>query len=195
VLIAWEYLSGLRRNSLDWDTLGIIVLFIIALATPLSWSNRWFVPLGNAALFALMLGTILIGRPFAEEYGKESAPAEVWNIRALRQATLGISVVWTAAVGVIVVGSFITALKPSTEVWSTWVVAAGAIIIAIKFQHWYRASGTYQCREGTTLSGAHGAASSPLLRNVEGSAPGRGSRPPRRTTSRVRLSREERHED
>jgi hypothetical protein len=137
VLIAWEYLSGLRRNSLDWDTLGIIVLFIIALATPLSWSNRWFVPLGNAALFALMLGTILIGRPFAEEYGKESAPAEVWNIRAFRQATLGISVVWTAAVGVIVVGFFITALKPSTEVWPPWVVTAGAIIIAMKFQHWY----------------------------------------------------------
>jgi hypothetical protein len=137
-LIGWEYLSGLRPKSLDWGTLVIIaVLFVIALAAPLSWSNKWFVPLANGALFALMLGTIVAGHPFAAEYGKESAPPEVWQTAAFRKATLGISVVWTVAVGAIFVGSLITALKPSTEAWSTWVVTAAAIIIALKFQHWY----------------------------------------------------------
>ena len=62
---------------------------------------------------------------------------EVWQTAAFRQATLGISLVWTAAVGAIFVGSLITAVKPSTEAWSTWVVTAAAIIIALKFQHWY----------------------------------------------------------
>jgi hypothetical protein len=137
-LIAWEYVSGLHPKSLDWGTLVIIaVLFVIALAAPQSWSNKWFVPVANGALFALMLGTIVAGRPFAAEYGKESAPPEVWQTAAFRQATLGISLVWTAAVGAIFVGSLITAVKPSTEAWSTWVVTAAAIIIALKFQHWY----------------------------------------------------------
>jgi len=138
VLIAWEYLSGLRPKSLDWGTLVIIaVLFVIALIAPQSWSNKWFVPLANGALFALMLGTIVVGRPFAAEYGKESAASEVWNTPAFRRATLGITVVWTLAVGAIFIGSLITAVRPSTEAWSTWVVTAAAIIVALKFQHWY----------------------------------------------------------
>lgn len=138
VLIAWEYLSGLHAKSLDWGTLAIItVLFVVALAAPESWSNKWFVPVANGALFALMLGTIVVGRPFAAEYGKESAPPEVWNSAPFRKATLGITVVWTLAVGAIFLGSLITAVKPSTEAWSTWVVTAAAIIIALKFQHWY----------------------------------------------------------
>jgi hypothetical protein len=127
VLILWEYASGLRPKSLDWGTLAIIaVLFVVALAAPESWSNKWFVPVANGALFVLMLGTILVGRPFAAEYGKESAPPEVWQSAAFRKATLGISLVWTAAVGAIFGGSLITALKPSTEAWSTWVVTAAA---------------------------------------------------------------------
>jgi hypothetical protein len=137
-LIAWEYLSGLRPKSLDWGTLAILAaLYVIVLATPVSWSNKWFVPVANGALFALMLGTIVVGRPFAAEYGKESAPPEVWDTQAFRQATLGISLVWTAAVGAIFVGSLITAVKPGTETWSTWVTTAVALIAAIKFQHWY----------------------------------------------------------
>jgi hypothetical protein len=39
--------------------------FVIALAAE-SWSNKWFVSLANDALFVLMLGTILAGRPDAE---------------------------------------------------------------------------------------------------------------------------------
>ena len=138
VLIAWEYLSGLRPKSLNWGTLVIIaVLFVVALIAPESWSNKWFVPLANGALFALMVGTIVVGRPFAAEYGKESAPPEVWNTQAFRKATLGITMVWTLAVGAIFIGSLITAVRPSTEAWSTWVVTVAAIIVALKFQHWY----------------------------------------------------------
>jgi hypothetical protein len=153
-LIAWEYLSGLRPKSLDWGTLGIIaVLFVIALVAPQSWSNKWFVPVANGALFALMLGTIVVGRPFAAEYGKESAPPEVWDTPAFRKATLGISVAWTVAVGAIFVGSLITALKPSTEAWSTWVVTVAAIIIALKFQHWYPEQVARQ-QQGPAAAGA-----------------------------------------
>jgi len=138
VLIAWEYASGLRPKSLDWGTFVIIgALFVVALVAPQSWSNKWFVPVANGSLLLLMLGTIVVGRPFAAEYGKESAPPEVWNTVAFRKATLGISVVWTLAVAAIFIGSVVTALKPSTEAWSTWVVTVAAIIIALKFQHSY----------------------------------------------------------
>lgn len=137
-LIAWEYLSGLRPKSLDWGTLAIIaVLFVVAMVASQSWSNKWFVAVANGALFLLMLGTIVVGRPFAADYGKESAPPEVWNTPAFRKATWGISLVWTIAVGAMTVGSLVSAIHPQTEVWSTWVVTVAALIIAITFQHWY----------------------------------------------------------
>jgi hypothetical protein len=85
------------------------------------------------------------------EYGKESAPPEVWDTPAFRKATLGISIVWTVAVGAIFVGSLITALKPSTEAWSTWVVTAAALVLAIKFQHAYP---DQVARESTAVGGA-----------------------------------------
>ncbi len=102
-----------------------------------SWLAKWLNPIANGALFVIMAGTILLGHPFARAYGRDTVPREFWDTPVFRKATFGISLVWALAIGAMFVGSLITAVAPSTETWSTWVVTVGALLVAIKFQAWY----------------------------------------------------------
>jgi hypothetical protein len=136
VIVAWELFGSSKPKLLDWGTLVVfIVLCILAYTTSNGWLAKWLQPVANGALFAIMAGSIVAGHPFAESYGRDSAPPETWSTPVFRRIVLGISVIWAVALLAIFVGSLISAFYPSTTTWSTWVVTVAALVLALRFQH------------------------------------------------------------
>ncbi len=83
-----------------------------------------------------MATSLLIGKPFAASYAS-GLPEEIRRSAIFKKITFGISAAWTVAQAALLIGSIITALRPSTETWSTWVVTVAALVLALRFQHWY----------------------------------------------------------
>jgi len=135
--IVFEFVTIGRPRLLDWGTLVIIAaICAVAFIQDPTWLAKWLNAIANGGLFLLMLTTVLIGKPFAASYASDMSE-EVRRSATFRKITMGISLAWTAALGVMLVGAIITGLNPSTETWSTWVVTVGALILAMRFQSWY----------------------------------------------------------
>jgi hypothetical protein len=75
--------SLVRRQPLMVLEAGTAVVFavfvIMALTLPDDFLERWLQPLGNAGLFAIVLISILIGKPFTLQYARKSTPPEQWD--------------------------------------------------------------------------------------------------------------------
>lgn len=52
---------------------------VLALTLSDSALERWIQPLGNAGLLAIVLVSVLIGKPFTEQYARQSTPPELWD--------------------------------------------------------------------------------------------------------------------
>ena len=73
----------LRHQPLMVLEAGTAVVFgvfvIMALTLSDDFLERWLQPLGNAGLFAIVLVSILIGKPFTLQYARKSTPPELWD--------------------------------------------------------------------------------------------------------------------
>jgi hypothetical protein len=73
-------MEGNRVTSLDiGSTTAFGILTIITFATDDGFLERWIQPLTSAALLAIALGSILVGRPFAREYARDHVQPEFWD--------------------------------------------------------------------------------------------------------------------
>ncbi|MBV9066532.1 MAG: hypothetical protein JO004_12305 [Methylobacteriaceae bacterium] len=147
-LIAAAALSGLliarerrRGKSVKILEAGTVVLFgglaIFTALTRFDWTileARLAVDLG---LFAIVLGSILVRRPFTLQFAREEVPREYWINPQFIATNYKISAVWAAAFAVLVLADVVMAFFPAIPLWIGIVVTVLALTGAIWFTRWY----------------------------------------------------------
>ena len=83
------------------------VFVIMALTLSDNFLERWLQPLGNAGLFAIVLVSILIGKPFTLQYARKSTPRELWNEPGFVYVCQLLAWVWAGAMAFMTIVSLI----------------------------------------------------------------------------------------
>src|SRR3954451_21357735 len=58
-------------------TIAFAILVVVTFATDDHFLEQWIQPLTNASLFAIALGSVLIGKPFTLQYAEEAVEPDV----------------------------------------------------------------------------------------------------------------------
>jgi hypothetical protein len=142
------YMEGQLVTSLDiGSTIAFAVLTIITFASDDIFLERWIQPLTSAALLAIALGSILLGRPFAREYARAEVPEEHWNDPGFLKTTLTITWFWVGVFAVMTVSALIPPIVDGQKTFSDqsdevgvifyWVIPIAALVVGILFTKWY----------------------------------------------------------
>jgi len=147
--------SLLRRQPLMVLEAGTAVVFavfvIIALTLSDDFLERWLQPLGNAGLFAIILISILIGKPFTLQYARRSTPPEQWDEPGFVYVCRLLAWLWAATMGFMTIVSAIPPIvdgdatvrdaDDTLSVVCYWVLpflALGvAMIVTSKYPDWF----------------------------------------------------------
>jgi hypothetical protein len=82
------------------NTVAFVALGVLGLVGGDAFVVRWIQPLGNAALLAIMVVSVLIKKPFTLQYARASTPPEVWDSPGFLYVNNLITYVWIAAMAV-----------------------------------------------------------------------------------------------
>jgi hypothetical protein len=139
VLQLWGLAHGREPKILDLASIAwFVIIAIVAFSASADDLGHYAQPASNAALTLIVLATILVGRPFTEEYARDTVPKEYWDTEAFKSTTRTIAWVWFAALLVGTVSGFIHTDRGSgAETWTQWIIPIGAIVLAIKFTEWW----------------------------------------------------------
>jgi hypothetical protein len=103
--------SLLRRQPLMVLEAGTAVVFAVFVIMALTLSDdfleRWLQPLGNAGLFAIVLISILIGKPFTLQYARRSTPPEQWDEPGFVYVCRLLAWLWAGTMGFMMIVSAI----------------------------------------------------------------------------------------
>jgi len=112
VLVVIMAVTKLHRGAIPW---GGYIFFAFALICVVWLKNVWVIHnlgiLASGTLFLAAQLSILIGRPFTEDYAREQAPKEIWNS-----------------------SSFIKGCYTTTAFWS-YIFLVNTLLNAIKIYH------------------------------------------------------------
>jgi hypothetical protein len=135
----WGFTHGREPKILDLASIGwFVIIEIVAFTASATDLAHYAQPASNAALTLIVLTTILIGRPFTEEYARETVPKEYWETETFKSTTRTIAWVWFLALLVGTASGFIrTHVGSDAETWTQWIIPIGAIVVAIKFTEWW----------------------------------------------------------
>jgi hypothetical protein len=150
-LILWTFADGKRPKLLDWGTFGSLAgLTVVSVAAGGPWLGSWLSALLNAALFSIISGSIVVGRPFTIDYAKEETPPELWDTPGFAHVNAVITRVWAGATAAMLAGSIVYALYASgalttgdprtseqIETWATWAPTVVALTVAMKLTKAY----------------------------------------------------------
>jgi hypothetical protein len=158
VLMAWDATHGHRPKVLDWASAGwFAVVALLATTAETRTLDDYAAALSNLALAVIILVTIVVGRPFTEEYAREDVSREYWDSPTFKATTRTIAWVWFAALLVGAASSAVPTDHGSTaEAITQWGVPIVAVVLAIKFSAWW--PDEYQRRH--PLPGAAGGSAS-----------------------------------
>jgi intracellular septation protein A len=130
-----------RGKSVKILEAGTVVLFgglaIFTALTRFDWTileARLAVDLG---LLAIVLGSILMRRPFTLQFAREEVPREYWTNPQFIATNYKISAVWAGAFVVLVLADVVMAFFPAIPLWIGIVVTVLALAGAIWFTRWY----------------------------------------------------------
>jgi dienelactone hydrolase len=107
-LNALSWVRGSRPKTLEIGTAVVfLILTVITFATNDHFLERWIQPLSNFGLFAVALGSVLVGRPFTLEYAREAVDEETARLPGFVYINRVITLVWVAAFAVMTIASFV----------------------------------------------------------------------------------------
>ena len=89
---------------------AFLVLTVLIAAISQSVMSRWVAPLGNAGIFLIVLTSVLIGRPFAQEFAAAEQPADVIKTELFGRMTKQLTWIWVATFAGMTVSSLIPAI-------------------------------------------------------------------------------------
>ena len=123
--------------------LGSLLLFgglgVLALATKADWPVLQVRLWVDAGLCAIVLASVVIGRPFTLAYAKERVPAEVWGTERIFKTNRTISLAWAAAFLVIVLADVLMLYVPEISLRIGIGLTIVSLVAAFKFSNWYPA--------------------------------------------------------
>lgn len=115
------------------------VIGLFASAGTHGWLENYAGEISSIALLLIALGSMAARVPFTLQYAREQVPRERWNDPTFLRTNYYITGVWGAAFGVAAIaGAFgDLVLHNSNNLWTGWVIQIAAIIVALRFTHWY----------------------------------------------------------
>lgn len=117
------------------------VAIVVAVAEPstYAWLELWGGEVANVALVVIVVGSILIRRPFTLAYAKESTPREYWDSPVFLRTNYLITGVWAAAFVIEAASGLYgdAVLRDSSNIWTGWLIQTLPLIIAAQFTLWY----------------------------------------------------------
>lgn len=135
------------------NTVAFVGLALLGAIGGDAFVARWIQPLGNAALLAIMVVSVLIKKPFTLQYAKASTPPDLWDSPGFLYVNNLITWVWIAAMGVMTLMALIPPIVQGSATMNDggsplsiicyWVIpftAMGlAIVFTVKFPDWFGA--------------------------------------------------------
>lgn len=106
-----------------------------------TWLELWGGEMANIALVVIVLGSILIRRPFTLAYAKEDTPPEYWDTPEFLRINYLIAWVWAVAFIIQAASGLYgdAVLDNSNNIWTGWIIQTLPMIIAAQFTIWYPA--------------------------------------------------------
>jgi hypothetical protein len=144
-LVARSYIRGESPKLLELTALvtfagiGLWALLDPAAADVLAFYGRG----GATLLLAVVIAVSLLGRPFTEQYARESVPQEYWDSPRFHAINRRISAAWAGTVAVMGVGHLLagwlaaatgTVAGPADLVLN-WLVPGLLIVLTVNYTH------------------------------------------------------------
>jgi hypothetical protein len=138
-----NWFRGSRPKMLEFSDVvyfaALAVIVALASEGTRTWLEMWGGETANMALFLLVLGTVLIRRPFTLQYAKESTPEEYWHTPQFLHVNYVISWVWVAAFAIEAASGLFgdAVLEDPNNIWTGWIIQTFPMIVAAQFTIWY----------------------------------------------------------
>jgi len=118
---------------------ALAVLVALASESTRDWLELWGGETANIALLVIVLGSVVIRKPFTLQYAKEDTPKEYWDTPGFLRANYLISWVWVAAFAIEAASGLYgdAVLDNSNNIWTGWIIQTLPLIIAAQFTIWY----------------------------------------------------------
>jgi hypothetical protein len=138
LLSAWMYRSGKSIKILEVGSLllfGALVLYTW-IAAP-RWTVATVRLAVDAGLLAIVLISLVIGKPFTLQYAREQVAREFWNSPQFLAANRLITAAWAAAFAILVAADAAAEYLTSIPVWVDVAASVAAFLAAVGFTTWY----------------------------------------------------------
>lgn len=138
VLIAREWRGGKSIKVLEAGTvilfgsLGLFVSF-----APGDWSILGVRLAVDIGLFAIVVVSIAVRRPFTLQYAREQVSAEIAALPMFYSVNAVITWGWAAAFAVMVIADAIMLYLPAVPLWVGVALTVVALFAAFRFTRWY----------------------------------------------------------
>jgi hypothetical protein len=163
-LLRTIFVEGQPPMVLDvGTTIAFAILTIVTFATDDTFLERWIQPLSSAALLAIALGSILVGKPFTRQYARQQVPPEVWDTPGFMRTTLLITWVWVGVFAVMTISALIPPIVDGNNTFYEqddtvgvifyWVIPFLALAAGILFTKWYPERVRMQARAAASEPG------------------------------------------
>lgn len=133
----------IMRRKIKLLEIGTLVFFlamtVVAYTADPAWLEKWISVIGNAALLAIALLSILFRKPFTIQYAKEQVEPKFWETPGFISTNYHITWFWCGVFFMQTACSALTIVWPHHETWFTWVLPISAFVAGIKFSGWYPA--------------------------------------------------------
>jgi hypothetical protein len=93
----------------------------------------------DSGLFAIVLVSMIVRRPFTLQYARESVPEALWSTPEFLRTNYVITAAWALAFAVMVAAEFCLLYVPDFPHRAGIIAIVAALIAAVKFTGWYPA--------------------------------------------------------
>ena len=145
LILSLNWIRGSSPKLLEFADVAYFgaLAVVVALASQATreWLELWGGEVANIALLVIVLGSVLIRKPFTLQYAKEDTPEEYWHTPEFLRVNYLIAWVWVAAFAIEAFSGFYgdAVLDDSNNIWTGWIVQTFPLIIAAQFTIWYPA--------------------------------------------------------
>jgi hypothetical protein len=143
VLLCLSWVRGGKPKMLEYADVVFFGALAIVVATTSDavheWLELWGGEVANITLTVIVVGSILIRRPFTLAYAKEETPEEVWDSPLFLRTNYIISGVWAGAFVIQALSGLYgdAVLHTSDNLWTGWIIQTVPMIVAVQFTLWY----------------------------------------------------------
>lgn len=142
-VVSVNWVRGGRPKMLEYADVAYFAALAIVVAFAgdglRDWLARYGGELANIVLMVIVVGSILVRRPFTLAYAKDDVPEELWTTPEFLRANDVIAWVWGIAFIVEAASGLFgdVVLDRPNNFWTSWVIETFPMIAAAQFTIWY----------------------------------------------------------